>query len=150
AFTDDGTNDTHTASIDWGDGNTTAGLVTETPGSGTVAGTHSYATAGNYTVTVTVTDDDGDPVSSSTTIRANSSPTANAGGPYTGTEGASIPLNGTAADPDNDPLTVTWTRSIVSAPPGTACTLSNSSSLTPTLSCNDSALVNVTISVSDN
>ena len=57
-FTDQGTQDTHTATIDWGDGNVTAGVVTEAGGSGSVTGTHTYTTPGVYVVTVTVTDDD--------------------------------------------------------------------------------------------
>lgn len=58
-FTDPGVLDTHTASIDWGDGSTTAGVVEETNGSGTASGAHTYAKAGFYTVTMTVTDKDG-------------------------------------------------------------------------------------------
>ena len=51
--------DTHTAVWDWGDGTTMPGTVTETNGSGSVSGSHTYASAGVYTVKVTVTDDDG-------------------------------------------------------------------------------------------
>jgi hypothetical protein len=56
---DVGTNDTHTCSINWDDGTTTAGTVTEANGSGTCTGSHLYASAGVYTIVVTVTDDDG-------------------------------------------------------------------------------------------
>ena len=55
-FTDVGTSDTHTASINWGDGNVTAGSVSESVGSGNVTGIHSYSALGNYTATITVTD----------------------------------------------------------------------------------------------
>ena len=68
-FNDKGTLDTHTATIDWGDGTLEdAGAVTEAPfgppgstagADGTVDGSHIYADNGVYTVTVTVTDDDG-------------------------------------------------------------------------------------------
>ncbi len=58
-FTDPGILDTHTAQWDWGDGSTSAGTVVETGGSGTVTGDHTYTEPGVYTVTVTVTDDDG-------------------------------------------------------------------------------------------
>lgn len=59
AFTDPGIADSHTARWDWGDGSSSAGSVSESNGSGTVSGTHSYTQPGVYTVRVTVTDDDG-------------------------------------------------------------------------------------------
>lgn len=55
-FADPDLNDVHTAVWDWGDSTTSAGTITEAGGSGTVTGTHAYATTGNYTVTLTVTD----------------------------------------------------------------------------------------------
>jgi len=58
-FTDPGTLDTHSALIDWGDGTSSAGAVSEVGGSGSAHATHSYSAAGIYTVTVTTTDDDG-------------------------------------------------------------------------------------------
>lgn len=61
-FTDPGTLDTHTAAIDWdanGASIVTSGTVTEAHGSGSVAGSHAYPTAGVYTLELTVTDKDG-------------------------------------------------------------------------------------------
>jgi hypothetical protein len=66
-FTDVGTLDVHTATIDWGDGTTTTGIVSESGGSGTVSGSHPYATGGIFTITVTLTDDDTGVASTTTT-----------------------------------------------------------------------------------
>jgi len=59
AFTDPGILDIHTAKWDCGDGVTSAGTVDETDGSGTVSGFYTYTQAGVYTITLTVTDNDG-------------------------------------------------------------------------------------------
>jgi hypothetical protein len=58
-FTDAGVLDTHTASWNWGDGNTSAGTVTESNGSGSVTGNHAYTAAGVYSVTLTIADNNG-------------------------------------------------------------------------------------------
>ena len=55
-FTDVGVNDTHTASVNWGDGASNIGTVSESLGAGTVSASHVYTVAGVYVVTVTVTD----------------------------------------------------------------------------------------------
>ncbi len=56
-FSDPGCLDTHTATIDWGDGETTTIAVPF--GTFDVADSHTYAGAGVYLITLTVTDDDG-------------------------------------------------------------------------------------------
>ena len=60
-FTDAGILDTHTASIDWGDGSPAQATAVAAQGSGwgTVVGSHVYANAGSFTVKITITDDDG-------------------------------------------------------------------------------------------
>ena len=63
-FTDAGTLDPHTCSFIWGDGTTSAGIVSETNGSGACTQTHTYANAGVYSVGVTVIDKDGGPATS--------------------------------------------------------------------------------------
>lgn len=54
-YTDDGALDTHTATIDWGDGTIGSDLAVA---GGSFAPTHVYDQAGFYDVTVTLTDDD--------------------------------------------------------------------------------------------
>jgi hypothetical protein len=51
SFTDVGTQDTHTASLNWGDG-------TVDDATGTTAGSHVYTSPGTYAIELTVTDDD--------------------------------------------------------------------------------------------
>ncbi len=55
-FTDPGSLDTHTATVDWGDGAPPEHVGTVTS---PFSADHAYATAGLYTIAVTVTDDDG-------------------------------------------------------------------------------------------
>jgi hypothetical protein len=59
AFTDVGTLDTHTATIDWGDGTAAINAtIVQGAGSGTFSGSHAYAAGGIYTITITLRDDD--------------------------------------------------------------------------------------------
>ncbi len=56
-FSDPGCLDTHVATIDWGDGDTTT--INVPFGTHTVTGNHIYVSAGVYLITLTITDDDG-------------------------------------------------------------------------------------------
>lgn len=58
-FSDAGILDTHTGTIDWGDGSSSSATVTEANGSGSASASHAYASAGVYSVALTVTDKDG-------------------------------------------------------------------------------------------
>jgi PKD repeat protein len=111
-FSDAGVNDSPWAyAIDWGDGSTpTAGSATSQAGA--ITATHTYAAGGTDTVRVTVTDKDGGAGSAKTPVAiatVNHPPTAVAGGPYTGTEGAAVAFNGSgSSDPDGDAITYAW------------------------------------------
>ncbi len=148
SFTDAGVNDTHGSTADWGDLTTSAGLVSESGGSGSVSATHSYSTPGVYTVAVDVNDGDGGIATRTITVHVNTPPTANAGGPYVGPEGSTLSLTGTAADDDSDALTKSWSFAQV-ADAGTTCTPTGTATLTPTITCDDNAVVLATLSVSD-
>ncbi|HEX8684806.1 MAG TPA: PKD domain-containing protein, partial [Ardenticatenaceae bacterium] len=100
-FTDKGTLDTHTATINWGDGTATeAGTVTETPfgppgsvsgATGRVAGSHVYADNGTYTVEFCVTDDDGAKTCDTVLMTINNvAPRVFGGGDFAANEGQLI------------------------------------------------------------
>ena len=59
SFTDPGVLDSHTATVDWGDGTVGAGAVSQGAGTGTISGWHRYAEGGTFTVEVCGADDDG-------------------------------------------------------------------------------------------
>lgn len=78
----------------------------------------------------------------------NAPPVVDAGADTAGTEGASIPLLGSAVDPEGEPLDIAWT--VVSGPDdGGACTLTDPSSLETALVCDDDGEVIVSLSAAD-
>lgn len=87
---------------DFGDGNTGTG---PTP-------THTYLTSGSFGVVLTVTDDMGDTNTATTTATiavGNQPPTADPSGPYTGTAGTPVLLDGSgSADPDGTIVAYNW------------------------------------------
>ena len=58
SFSDANPGDTHTASITWGDGTTSALSVTESSGVGNASASHTYTLPGVYTIQVSVNDGD--------------------------------------------------------------------------------------------
>lgn len=92
-FTDADPLDTHTATVAWGDGQSSAGTVT----GGTVSGSHVYTAAGIYTVTVTVTDQWGNADSGTTTVVVYD----RAAGFATGGGTIASPVGALASDPSH-------------------------------------------------
>ena len=56
SFTAAGILETQTATVEWGDGTSSAGDVIESDGSGTISAEHTYATLGTYQATLLVSD----------------------------------------------------------------------------------------------
>jgi hypothetical protein len=113
AFSDAGTLDTHTCSLALGDGTTSSGTVTETNGSGSCALSYTYAAAGTYSVTGTITDKDGASVSSTFAVVVDTVPTISTLGLASTTinENDVATLSGTFTDPDagdTHKITINW------------------------------------------
>jgi hypothetical protein len=98
-YGDVGVLDTHTVSVNWGDG-TAATSATVNQATDTATATHVYAAVGTYVVSVTVTDDDGGTVTEPSYVFAvvfdNSAGYLVANGQYTSPVG-SWPANPTAS-----------------------------------------------------
>ena len=99
-FTDPGTADAHTATVDWGDGTSGPGTVAGT----TVTGSHAYAAAGTYEVEVCVADDraaTGCAIAELTVDDPpNAPPVVELALPTGLAEGTAFTLSGSFADPD--------------------------------------------------
>jgi hypothetical protein len=92
-FTDANPNATasdFTATIDWGDGSTTAGTIVAQSGGGfAVDGEHTYADEGKYAVGVSIKDVDGSSASATGTATVADAPLTATGVSISGTEGSS-------------------------------------------------------------
>jgi hypothetical protein len=87
----DGTVGDYSATIDWGDGQTSAGIVVpNSQGGFSILGTKTYIQAGTFTVYATVTDVGGGQVRIGSTAAVADAPLAAMGEPFTGAPGASI------------------------------------------------------------
>lgn len=108
-FVDDDAGDTHTATIDWGDGSQ---IEARPAGNDRVAGRHAYADDGTYSVTVTVTDGDGATGSDTLTATVlNVAPSVDAGANAAGAEGSAFAVHATFSDPgaaDTHTAAVDW------------------------------------------
>jgi murein DD-endopeptidase MepM/ murein hydrolase activator NlpD len=115
-FFDPGTEDTHSASILWGDGSPGQPVSIDALAAGVA---HVYGDNGNYTVTVTVIDDDGGVGADTAAVSVgNLAPSVTfdssgaihfPGGDYQVVEaGAELPASATGTDPGSDDLTFTW------------------------------------------
>jgi len=128
AFTDPGSNDTHKADIDWGDGtsSTVDPYTTGTPIP------HTYLTAGSHTASVTITDDDGGYDTDSATVWVNYNmtgilqpvnDTGHGALPSIFKHGSTVPVKVEVKDcdgshPSNLTLKVMWSVNLTSTPPG--------------------------------
>jgi hypothetical protein len=83
---------------------------------------------------------------------SNANPVANAGGPYTGNEGADIQLTGSGDDPGNNDdthLGYQWTVVTTGIDAGGTCDFDNASSKNAKINCTDDGAFKVRLVVSD-
>lgn len=147
-FTDPGTDDTHAATVDYGDGTGEQTLTLNTDD--TFSLSHTYLDNGQYTVEVCVDDDDGGSGCDTlqVTVSFNDPPNVEAGGDYSGTEGSLISFDATVSDPDNDLLDTIWTYELVSGDPGTQC-FGDPSVVDLTIYCTDDGTFTFTLEADD-
>jgi hypothetical protein len=84
---------------------------------------------------------------------SNNSPTASAGGPYSGNEGSAISLDGSgSSDPDaGDTITYAWSFTKNAGVRAAAtCSFSSATAQSPTFTCTDNGSYTVSLTVTDN
>ncbi len=153
SVTDAGANDTHTWSWQYMGTNVDPGATCSFSDPGVEDPTITCTDDGTVELTLTVTDDDGASSSDEATLTLqNVAPVATAGGSYTGNEGAAIQLTGTATDAGtNDVLTKAWSFAPgAGVDAGATCSFSpNAAALSPTVSCTDDGVYQLTLMVID-
>ena len=151
-YSDVGTLDTHTLTINWGDG---SAATTVDVTNGEFSFTHQYldddptgTAADNYTITVTLTDDDTSMVTAdvATTVTNVAPVVAITGAPVTSMEGTSITLVADVTDPGTlDTFDYTWVVTKGGSPYLTDTTSGATFTFTP----NDNAEYIVELTVND-
>ncbi|HEY7313483.1 MAG TPA: Ig-like domain-containing protein, partial [Gemmataceae bacterium] len=125
----------------FGDGSTASGTLTPS---------HTYSTAGTYTVSLTVTDSANESSQSTTTAAVSDvAPTANPGGPYSAAPGTAINFSGSGSVPDpKDTLTYLWNfgdgSTSTSQNPSHAYTSAGNYNVTFTVTASDGAKTTAT------
>ena len=81
----------------------------------------------------------------------NTPPTVNAGGPYSGTEGSAVSLDGTVSDTDaGDTLTTSWSYAIgVGVDAGATCAFADASAVDTSVTCTDDGQFTLTLTAND-
>ena len=100
-------------------------------GANNVMATFVVDVAGNYVLSLTVSNGIGSDTSTVTISTSNSPPVANAGPNQTVAVGSTVTLNGSgSSDVDGNPLTYKWT--LIAKPASSVATLTNATSVSPT------------------
>lgn len=152
-FSDAGVLDTHTATVDWGDGTALeAASIVEQNGAGTVTGTHRYADDGRYAVVVRIVDNDGAESTTRFTVQVkNLAPSVITATDMTGNEGQKLDFAATFTDPgilDTHQATVFWSDGTQTA--ASVVETGGSGSVTATHVFADNGVYPICVEVTDN
>ena len=113
-----------------------------------IAPTFTPDRAGDYVAQLIVNDGFMNSAPDTLLAHANGLPIADAGGDQSVATGAIVPLDGTAStDPEGEPLTYFW--EFTSVPGGSAATLDNASSATPTFVADVDGVYAIQLTVTD-